>query len=110
MKTSCGEIPNELFENYLYNLIGRFYKILPLKETNSDTLTIYINSFLCELIGSRSLIIELNNDSQFMTLISTLQYFIVSDFSLKSCKRDVMKCINISKNMYKKYTGREWRN
>lgn len=98
-----GHIANELFESYLDSLVGRFYKILPMKESDSDTLETYLHSLQSELIGSKRLVLFLNNDAQFMSLINTLQFFIDNEYDVKTCKREIMKCISISKKLKEKY-------
>lgn len=103
----CGTISDNLFKNYLDRLVDRFYKILPLKEQKSDTLSTYIQSLQCELIGSKNLILYLNDDSQFINLISILQFFIDNEFDDKICKREIMKAINISKQLKSKYFPNE---
>jgi len=84
IKTVCGGISDELFESYLDGLVGRFFKILALKDENSETLHIYIESFRNELLGSQRLILLLKNDSRFMSLISTLQFFLDNNFDKKN--------------------------
>lgn len=103
IKTNCGFITDELFESYLESLVGRFYKILAMKDENSDTLHDYLCSFQRELVGSKRLVIALNNNAWFMSLINTLQFLIDNEFDKKTCKTEVMKCISISKKLKKKY-------
>ena len=106
ISTSCGYVvTDKLFENYLESLKGRFYKILPLKEEACPTLDICIKSLQIELIGCKNLISLLNNDAQFLSLICTLQYFLDNPFDVKTCKREVMKCITITKKLKGKYFG-----
>lgn len=103
IKTNCGFITDELFESYLESLVGRFYKILVMKESNSETLKAYLESFKRELVGSKRLVLALNNNAWFMNLIITLQFLIDNDFDTKTCKIEVMKCISISKKLKEKY-------
>lgn len=97
-----GYVTQELFESYLDSLVGRFYKIMPMYEDNDPTLKSYLEGLCRELSGSKSLILALNNNPYFIQLISTIQYFIDNDFDKKICKKEVMKCIDISKKLKKK--------
>ncbi len=106
-RTNCGYIADELYESYLDSLVGRFYKILPLKEEGSETLNIYIESFMSELVGSRKLVLLLNNDANFMVLINTLQFLLDNEYDNKTCKREIMKCISIAKKLKKKHFGKK---
>lgn len=97
--TKCGTLPDKMFENYLDRLVGRFFKILAMKEDNNNTLNAYIHSFQSELVGSKNLISLLNDDARFMILVNVLQFFLDNEYSNKECKREVMKCIDISKQL-----------
>jgi hypothetical protein len=104
MKTiKNNEIPQEVFNNNLKGLINRFYKILPLKESGEPSLDVYLQSFQSDLIGSKNLILALNNDGQFLNLISTLQFLIDNDCDLKTVKREVFKSIKICEKLNEKY-------
>jgi len=97
--TKCGVITDELFENYLDRLVPRFFKILALNDEQNPTLIQYIKSFQRELVGSKNLVNVLNNDARFLTLISTLQYFIDNGVN----NSEVKKCISISKQLKEHY-------
>lgn len=101
--TNCGMLSDKLFINYLDRLVGRFYKILTLQEDNNPTILEYIKSLQSELIGSKRLVVALNDDARFMTLINTLQFFLDNEFNHAVCKKEVMKCINISKQLKSVY-------
>lgn len=73
IKTQYNPIPCKLHRNYLNNLINRVFKILPMKEEKSDTLDTYISALLQELTGNRDLILYLENDSRYETILSNLQ-------------------------------------
>lgn len=49
------KIPKENLSKYFDHLIDKTYKILPLKEEGAETLTSYLESFLCELLGNKGL-------------------------------------------------------
>lgn len=98
-----GLIPKESFCNYFKFLINKTYKILPLKEENSETLQSYLDSFLSELIGNKGLISFLVDEPRFITVLNTLEYLASEEYSVAKCKREVFKCIKILEEINEKY-------
>lgn len=103
IEVKYGMIPKKSFCNYFKFLINKTYKILPLKEENSNTLKSYLESYLRELIGNKELVTLLVNEPKFITLLNTLQYLISEEYSVKVCKKEVFKCIKILEELNKKY-------
>ena len=86
----------EMLHNYLHGLIGRFFKILPIRETNGETLQAYMESLQMELIGFKSLMTIIQNDQRMLSLISTLQYLIdTPDCESPVVKREVFRSISL---------------
>ena len=102
-----GLIPKENFCNYFKFLINKTYKILPLKEENSETLKSYLESYLRELIGSKDLIAVLVDEPKFITVLNTMQFFISEEYSVETCKKEVFKCIRILEEINAKYFKEE---
>ena len=96
-------IPKESFCNYFKFLINKTYKILPLKEENSETLKSYLESYLRELIGNKELVSVLVNEPKFITVLNTMQFLISEDYSINVCKKEVFKCIRILEEINLKY-------
>ncbi len=103
IEVKYGLIPRENFCQYFNFLINKTYKILPLKEENSKTLRLYLESFSRELIGNKDLISVLVNEPQFISVLNTIQYLIAEDYSIDTCKKEVFKCIRILESINKKY-------
>lgn len=101
---NSAELDAELILQYFRQLVNRFFKILPIREENEPTLVDYMISLQSELIGCSSLITALNNDSIFLSLIATLQYFIdhPSD-PVEIYKREVFRCISSCNCLKAKY-------
>lgn len=97
------ELPNKVVQKYLKALIGQFYKILPIKESGEPSLGKYMNSLQREMIGCQSLIIALNNDELYLSLLAVLQYLIENDCDTDIVKSEVFKAISICKKLQKKY-------
>lgn len=100
-------IPNKMVENYLCGLVNQFFKILPIKESGEPSLNEFMNSLQLELIGFKSLMTELGNDSMYLSLLSILQYLIDNDCETAIVKREVFKAISICKKLQKKYCREE---
>lgn len=94
MTTHYFPIPDKLFHNYLRTLIGKFYKILPMCEEHSPTVNVYIDSLMFELTGNHKLIESVDYDARYMSLLCTLNG-IQNCNEIKTCKREVFKCIRI---------------
>ena len=105
MMTTCGiELNNELFANKLRGFVNQFYKILPIKESGEPTLNQYIKSLQREMLGCQALIVALDNDAQYLSLLSILQYMIDNDCDVATVKSDVFRAINILKRMQARLT------
>lgn len=97
------ELPDRVVQKYLKALIGQFYKILPIKESGEPSLDRYMQSLQREMLGCQNLIIALNNDELFLSLLAVLQYLIENDCDTSTVKCEVFKAINICKKLQKKY-------
>ena len=99
------EMSREVMKKRVNELINQFYKILPLRENESATLSQYTGSLLREMLGMKQLLVEWHDDSQYASLLGILQY--ISDnptCDVSVVKSDVFKAINIIKRLQKKYT------
>jgi hypothetical protein len=103
IEVKYGQIPDELFNNYLKYLINKLFKILPMKEHEVQSLQEYLKSLQIELIGGTKLISALKNDAKFLTLMNTIQFLIDGKYDNKICKREVFKCIRIIEDLQHKY-------
>lgn len=97
-------LPKDLVNNYCQNLVNMFYKILPMKENKEDTLQVYMESLMFELVGARSVMYALRNDSLFLSLISILQSMIDQpDCEVEVVKREVFHAISICNKLKDRY-------
>ena len=81
-----------LEKEYLEKLIGRLYKIIPLKEENSQYVDIYINGLSAELVGNARLMRNFKYDSRIMIVSSTLKSIVYCN-EHSEYKSAVFKCI-----------------
>lgn len=103
IKVQYGLLPNDNFCKYFDYLINKTYKILPLKEENSETLKSYLESYLRELIGNKELVSVLVNEPKFITVLNIMQYLISEEYSVKICKKEIFRCIHILEEIKSKY-------
>ena len=89
-------IEDELLSNYFSCLVNQFFKILPMRESGEESLPVYMQSLMCQILGSQELIGSLRNEPEYLVLPSVLQYLIDHpDCPVASVKREVFKCIRI---------------
>ena len=105
IKTTLGApLPDEVVENYLSVLVNRFFKILPIRESQNDTLPIYIRSLQAEMLGCKVLVEMLGSDSDFLSLLSVLQYLHDNEnCPVADVKREVFKAISLIGKLKKRY-------
>ena len=102
IETKYNPISENLCGNYFDVLINRLYKILPLKEEKSPTVATYIQSLLSELTGCQEVILFIQEDGQYMSVINSLEYICFCE-DVKECKREIFKCIHTVEKLKKKY-------
>lgn len=99
------EISREVVTKRADELVNQFYKILPLRENGSETLSQYAESLLREMLGMKALLVEWKDDGQYLSLLGILQYIVDNpSCDVAKVKSDVFKAINIIKRLQKKYT------
>ena len=105
VETKAGvKLSYGLLKNYLRNLVNRFFKILPLKEKNEESLDAYLRSLQAELIGCQELVLMLHEDAEFVSLLAILQFLIdTPDCDVKIVKREVFRAISICNKLSARY-------
>lgn len=96
IKIKYGELSTRSMYKYFTLLIGRTFKILPLKEESSHTLKSYIDSYLIEIIGNKYLNPTLFDENpQLISVLSTVSFLSNEEYDVSTCKKEVFKCIRI---------------
>lgn len=105
VNTTAGEpVPDALCSKYFKRLINAFFKILPIRENEEDTLPVYVRSLQCEILGCGDLIEGLGCDPDFLRLSATLQYlYDHPETSVREVKREVFKAISICEALEARY-------
>lgn len=96
-----------LLTRYFDSLVDRFFKILPMREDEDESLPVYIRSFQFELLGCGDFFPELCNDKRFLTLLSILQYMVSHpECDVAEVKREVFHAISICNRLKNAYVDR----
>lgn len=94
----------ELMRNYFKRLVNLFFKILPMRENNEDSLLTYMQSLQVELLGCQGLIPLIQTDSDYLTMLSILQYLIDNpECKVSEVKREVFHAISICNKLHAKF-------
>lgn len=81
---------------YFGLLVNSFFKILPMKENNEESLSVYMKSLQSELLGGKSFVLVLLGNPYYLRLIFILQYLIdTPDCPVSDVKREVFRAISI---------------
>lgn len=86
---------------FLRSLIeSQLFKILPMKEDNNEHLKEHLDSMNIEMIGAGCRFKDLNSFPEYIRICNTINFFINNEFSVKQCKREVFKMIELTKHIY----------
>lgn len=107
--TSVGKtITSNLLRNYFRNLVNQFFKILPMRENEEDSLCTYMKSLQVELLGCKELIPDIRENSLYLTLLAILQYLIdTPECSVAEVKREVFHAISVCNKLKSTYASME---
>lgn len=97
------QIDDTLVIKRLDTLINQFFKILPMRENNEESLPIYIASLEREMLGYRDLIVALGKDDQYLALLAILEYIGNHECSVSVVRCDVFRAINILRQLQVRY-------
>lgn len=99
MNTKYGKLPNEVIVASLKRLVGKVYKILPMREEKCETLDEYVGNLLRELINHKELVESLKYEEELMSLINTLEGLKDNELEFSVFRSDVLKSLGIIKKM-----------
>lgn len=89
---------------YLDRVVGRLYKILPLKESGEVTINEYLDGLKSELIGVEDFC-DLHGSPMFISVIGIVSYLAgdIDNCEVKKVKREVFRAINLCKRVADNY-------
>ena len=99
IQTKYGNLPKETVDIYQSRLIDKTFKILGMKDDGCVTLSSYVNGLLFELVGTKSLIIKMNDNSEFVSLLAILENLSNDEHDKAIVKQQVFKAIKIIKKL-----------
>ena len=99
MNSRHGDVPDTLCCNYLSRLVDKLFKILPLKESNSDTVDTYLDDLIFEISGNHSLMRDTNYNPKILDSMSTMESVRREDMTHSEYRRAIFKCISISNQL-----------
>lgn len=106
MNTRYGDLPDELLIAWVDELIPSLFKMLPMKEEESSTLSIYNEKLISRLLGAESLVNELKSNADFAELIVILECLSIQD-DFSYYRSDVFEAIGIVNKIKSSLIGGE---
>lgn len=105
IETAAGcKIDAIFLHNYFKTLVNSFFKVLPMRENEEDSLVTYMRSLQIELLGCKEFIEAIKDDSLYLTLLAILQYLIDNPTcSVYEVKREVFRAISICNKLKSRY-------
>ncbi len=104
VETRTGtEVSSEVVACYFGSLINKFFKILPIREQQCETLDIYIDSLQGEIVGGKSFIPEFETNEAYLTLLFILEFLLREHPDVKVVKREVFRAIGICNKLKDTY-------
>ena len=108
LTTSGVQVDAQMIQNYFHNLVNLFFKILPMREHEEETLCQYMCNLRDELLGCKELIAALENDALFASLIFNLQYMIDRpDIPVAEVRSKVFQSISTCNKLKCRYDNKE---
>jgi hypothetical protein len=98
VQTKYGTVNSDLKTYVDKVLVGKIYKLLPLREEKNATLPECHESLMYELHGGGKLIADLQMHQHFLSLICSLEGLLLIEDD-KAYRRKVFECINICKSL-----------
>lgn len=81
---------------YFYSLVGRIFKILPLREEgDTDAFRTYVDALWMEMSGALKLFPELWNNSKYVSVLNIIGYLSMNEVDVAKCRREVFQAINL---------------
>jgi hypothetical protein len=104
MNTKYGQLPDEMLVAYVDGMIAKVWKMIPMKQGRTKSLSKYMESILREFIGQKELVSELRNNGDFQAIIGTLESLLNQDDFI-TFRSDIFKVINLIEKLKNKLGG-----
>lgn len=97
------ELADKMLASFFSVLVGKLYKILPMREENEDTLPCYLESLQFELLGLQELVPSFHSVAEYIEILAILQGLRQEDIDVQTVRREVFKAIPLSKRIAKRF-------
>lgn len=94
-----------MMEYYLNSLVGKLFKIIPLKENETDTLPSYIDSLSIEINGGMITFPVLASNDKYITIANIINCLNKEAFAFEIVKREVFKAIGQTEKIISSLEG-----
>lgn len=88
-----------MMDSYLNSLVGKLFKIIPMKEDESDTLPFYVNSLSIEINGGMITFPLLASNDKYITIANIINCLNKETFAFEIVKREIFKAISLTKKI-----------
>jgi hypothetical protein len=106
MNTKYGQLPDESLQVYVNGMTAKLFKMIPMKEQRTSSLTKYIESTLREFVGQKELVEHFKHNNEFLTILGVMESLInQEDFG--AFRSDVFKMINLIERLKTSLGGEE---
>lgn len=97
----------QIYLHYLSCLINQIFKILPLKEQNSEFIDTHISDIIKELKGFDMLIKDTEYDAVIMRILAILSYYEQNIYvsSVEDVRRNIFKMITLCEKLKYRIEG-----
>ena len=98
------ELPVETEERYLHALVGKIFKLLPLRDEGDDAAFLkYAEALRHELSGYESVLRRVACDQDWVSILAVLTNIIDGDVASAQFRRDVFRMISLCEQLISRY-------
>lgn len=94
----------EAEERYLHALVGKFFKLLPIREEGDPAaFTAYAQGLQRELSGCASVLRRVARDRDWVSILAVLANMIDNDIAFAHLRRDVFRMISLCEKLISRH-------
>ena len=104
METKYGQLPDEMLVAYVDGMFAMVFKMMPMKQNGTETLSSYIEATLRELVGQKELVFALKNNKEYQSILGTMESLLLQD-DFQTFRSDIFKIMNLIKRLKSQLGG-----
>lgn len=102
-----NQLEDKALANYFAKLVNLIFKILPMRESEEESLDVYMESLLCELTGFQELFPAVGYDAGMVSIMTIIQFLKdTPDCGIAVVRREVFHAISICNQLRDRYAGK----